>query len=176
MHYNCASLSLSAFIHPNLQTASAVWLYGARRTCRDSSSFTWHQPCEPNSTVYTTSVDIRNMLWKAGHSCRTTCDASTVGLLQSGEQRYIKVIINPWWGQNLVFLSAAAHPCIFSCSSNTSCGHPGRGVSRGAGQSWGTSSGLWGPVPQGSATGLILEPRTCRLFCTTALFYVPYIN
>ena len=53
-----------------------AWLYGVRRTCWDSSSFMWHQPCR--RCKYTTSVDIQNhaITWKAGHSCGITCERS----------------------------------------------------------------------------------------------------
>ena len=33
-----------------------AWLYGVHRTCRDSSSFMWHQPCQ--QFKYTSSEDL----------------------------------------------------------------------------------------------------------------------
>ena len=59
-----------------------AWLYGVHRTCRDGSSFMWHQPCQ--RCKYTTSVDIQKRAIK-----------STVSLFESGKQRYMKAINKP---------------------------------------------------------------------------------
>ena len=40
-----------------------AWLYGVHRTCRDGSSFMWHQPCQ--RCKYTTSVDIQKCTIKS---------------------------------------------------------------------------------------------------------------
>ena len=40
-----------------------AWLYGVHRTCRDGSSFMWHQPCQ--RCKYTTSVDIQKCAIKS---------------------------------------------------------------------------------------------------------------
>ena len=40
-----------------------AWLYGVHRTCRDGSSFMWHQPCQ--RCKYTTSVDIQKRAIKS---------------------------------------------------------------------------------------------------------------
>ena len=37
--------------------AWSAWLYGVHRTCRNGSSFMWHQPCQ--RWKYTTTVDIK---------------------------------------------------------------------------------------------------------------------
>ena len=43
-----------------------AWLYGVHRTCRDGSSFLWHQPCQ--RCKYTTLVNIKNKI-KAIKNC-----------------------------------------------------------------------------------------------------------
>ena len=40
---------------------------------RDGRSFTWHQPCQQQNSVVTTSVDILNALCKAGVSHSLEC-------------------------------------------------------------------------------------------------------
>ena len=57
---------------------------------RDGSRFMWHQPCQ--RCKYTTSVDIQKHAMKKLVT-RVESDASSVSLLESGEQRYIKAII-----------------------------------------------------------------------------------
>ena len=49
---------------------------------RDGCSFMWHQPCQ--RCKYTTSVDIQKTLYKASHSCRTSCERSE-SAQESGE-------------------------------------------------------------------------------------------
>ena len=59
-----------------------AWFYGVHRTCRDGSSFMWHQPCQ--RCKYTTSVDTQ----KAHYKKLVTpieSHASTVSLLESRE-------------------------------------------------------------------------------------------
>ena len=40
-----------------------AWFYGVHRTCRDGSSFMWHQPCQ--CCKYTTLVDIQKRAIKS---------------------------------------------------------------------------------------------------------------
>ena len=65
-----------------------AWLYGAHRTCAETAAVSL-APAMP-VLKYTTSVDIqlKNMLWKAIHSCRITCKCSE-SLQESREQHYI---------------------------------------------------------------------------------------
>ena len=72
-------------------TWHGAWLYGVYRTCCNSSSFTWHQPCNNQNSAISTP------LWwifrKSDiHSFKIAFDKSTVSLLQSSEQCYIKAI------------------------------------------------------------------------------------
>ena len=59
-----------------------AWLYGVRRTCRDGSSFLWHQPCQ--CCKYTTSVDIQKTRYKKLFT-HVESHASAVSLLENGE-------------------------------------------------------------------------------------------
>ena len=68
-----------------------AWLYGVHRTCRDGSSFLWHQPCQ--CCKYTTSVDIQKMCYKKLFT-HVESRVSAVSLLKSRELHYIKAINN----------------------------------------------------------------------------------
>ena len=58
---------------------------------QDGSSFKWHQPCQRCKN--TTSVDIQKTRYE-NLVTHVESHASAVSLLESGEQRYIKVINN----------------------------------------------------------------------------------
>ena len=68
-----------------------AWLYGVHRMRRDGSSFMWHQPYQ--RCKYTTLVDIQKHAIKKLFT-HVESHVSAVSLLESGEQRYIKVINN----------------------------------------------------------------------------------
>ena len=58
---------------------------------RDGCSFMWHQPCQHLSTplrwIFKKTKQTKKR-YKAGHSCRTTCERSEC-TQESGQQRYI---------------------------------------------------------------------------------------
>ena len=60
----------------------SAWLYGVHRTCRDGSSFLWHQPCQ--RCKYTTSVAIQKTHYKKLFT-HVESHASAVSLLESRE-------------------------------------------------------------------------------------------
>ena len=68
-----------------------AWLHGIHRTCRDDSSFMWHQPCQHRK--YTTLVDIQKRVMKKRFTHAESL-ASAVSLLESREEHYIKVMNN----------------------------------------------------------------------------------
>ena len=41
-----------------------TWLYGVHRTCRDSSSFTWHQPCKWSTRTLNILVPAEKVIMK----------------------------------------------------------------------------------------------------------------
>ena len=69
----------------------SAWLYGVHRTRRDGSSFTWHQPCQ--RCKHNTLIDIQKRAIKKLFT-HAESHVSAASLLKSGEQRYIKAIIN----------------------------------------------------------------------------------
>ena len=62
--------------------APYTWLYGVHRTPRDSSSFTWHQPCRRYK--YITPADIKKTCYKKIVT-PVKSNASTVSLHEHGE-------------------------------------------------------------------------------------------
>ena len=78
--------------HPAWSHIHGAWLYGGRRTCRDSSSFMWHQPRNNQTVLWVHHFGgySKKAPWKACHSFRIACDMSTVSLPESEKQRYIK--------------------------------------------------------------------------------------
>ena len=62
----------------------------------DSSSFTWHQPYNKQTALYVQHFggDSKRAIESYSHSFRITCSISAVSLLENGQQRYIKAIIN----------------------------------------------------------------------------------
>ena len=65
--------------------------FGVHRTRRDGSSFTWHQPCQ--RCKHNTLIDIQKRAIKKLFT-HAESHVSAASLLKSGEQRYIKAIIN----------------------------------------------------------------------------------
>ena len=70
----------------------SAWLYGVHRTRRNGSSFTWHQPCNKRTALLSTPLRWKfKTLFK---KIECTCDKSAVSLLESGEQRNVKLEVS----------------------------------------------------------------------------------
>ena len=71
-----------------------AWSYGVHRTYQDGSSFTWHQPCNNQTMLNAHFSGYSKCTIKSySHSYRFTWGKHTMGLLESGEQRYTKAVI-----------------------------------------------------------------------------------
>ena len=83
-----------------------AWLYRVCRKCRDGSSFMWHQPCQ--CCKYTTKTRYKKLV------THVESHASTVSLLESGEQHDIKVINNDSINSTKIIASRAdlRSPCV----------------------------------------------------------------
>ena len=83
----------SSYYHVYVALHEVTWLYGVHRSCRDGSSFMWHQLCQHCKYIALVNIQKCTIKKKVSHSCRITCEHSESAREQTENSAVYKCVI-----------------------------------------------------------------------------------
>ena len=84
LRWPCDRMLKSSYYHVYVALHEVTWLYGVHRSCRDGSSFMWHQLCQ--HCKYIALVNIQKCTIKKKLATHVESHASTASLLENRQR------------------------------------------------------------------------------------------